>query len=303
MYRQIDTGTWDDPWFAEINPDAKLLFLYMLTNRRSTAAGVFEITLRAMSFETGMDTKRVTAALESISTRVRWWPEHQTIWVRNFLRHQAPSPNLFKSAWNEMLPQPEKIRDEVGVTYPLLTDDNPPPETKEEIQALMEGYAKGSQRVPDGSRKTSLDKSSTSLEETSRLEGDADAPTPPKPRASRLPDDFAVTDDMREWARSEGATDRLIDFETDKFRDYWPTVPGQKGVKLDWGKTWKNWIRRAISDAPAGTLRRVGDDDNPYAGRFNPMTSMTPEEKAAYNQALAEAIKCDEEAERQRRAG
>ena len=49
MKRMIDTGTWDDPWFAELDPDAKLLFLYLLTNRRSTAAGVFEITARAMS--------------------------------------------------------------------------------------------------------------------------------------------------------------------------------------------------------------------------------------------------------------
>ena len=28
-----------------------------------------------------------------------------------------------------------------------------------------------------------------------------------------------------------------------KFVDYWDAQPGQKGVKLDWHKTWRNWVR------------------------------------------------------------
>ena len=29
----------------------------------------------------------------------------------------------------------------------------------------------------------------------------------------------------------------------DNFRDYWIAVPGQKGKKLDWTATWRNWVR------------------------------------------------------------
>ena len=29
----------------------------------------------------------------------------------------------------------------------------------------------------------------------------------------------------------------------DRFRDYWQSVPGQKGTKLDWFATWRNWVR------------------------------------------------------------
>lgn len=87
----------------------------------------------------------------------------------------------------------------------------------------------------------------------------ADAPTPPVPpatktRGTRLPDDFAVTDDMRDWARSKGATDELIDRETEKFREWWPAQPGAKGVKVDWVLTWKTWIRRQLEQAgPPGS--------------------------------------------------
>lgn len=183
MYRQVDTGTWDDPWFAELDPDAKLLFLYMLTNRRSTAAGVFEITLRAMSFETGLDTKRVNRALELISSRVEWWPEHQIVWVKNFLRHQAVSPKFYTSAWNEMREMPDEIRQSVGLHYPILTRSEPPPDNKEDIQALLIPYPKGMDTVSKPSRKTST-RPRTRPVQASSLEDGADAPSPPDPEPS-----------------------------------------------------------------------------------------------------------------------
>lgn len=30
-----------------------------------------------------------------------------------------------------------------------------------------------------------------------------------------------------------------------EFRDYWISVPGQRGVKLDWFATWRNWVRNS----------------------------------------------------------
>jgi hypothetical protein len=37
----------------------------------------------------------------------------------------------------------------------------------------------------------------------------------------------------------------------DEFRDYWISVPGSKGVKLDWLATWRNWIRRSKPSTPS----------------------------------------------------
>ena len=53
-------------------------------------------------------------------------------------------------------------------------------------------------------------------------------------RASRLPDTW--------HPRAEDGIDNQ---ELAKFRDYWKAVPGQKGVKLDWDATWRNWLRTA----------------------------------------------------------
>jgi uncharacterized protein YdaU (DUF1376 family) len=35
----------------------------------------------------------------------------------------------------------------------------------------------------------------------------------------------------------------------DGFKDYWVSVAGQKGVKLDWSATWRNWIRNQKTSA------------------------------------------------------
>lgn len=36
-----------------------------------------------------------------------------------------------------------------------------------------------------------------------------------------------------------------LKLETHSFRDYWHSVAGAKGKKLDWDATWRNWIRNA----------------------------------------------------------
>jgi len=60
----------------------------------------------------------------------------------------------------------------------------------------------------------------------------------------RLPDDFALTGEMRAWARQH-APHVDADRELDRFCDYWRSKPGRDGRKLDWRLTWNNWMRTA----------------------------------------------------------
>jgi hypothetical protein len=63
-------------------------------------------------------------------------------------------------------------------------------------------------------------------------------------RGTRIPPDFALGDDLMAWAK---ATKPKVDVfaQTAAFKDYWEAIPGAKGVKLDWVKTWRNWIRNS----------------------------------------------------------
>ena len=60
----------------------------------------------------------------------------------------------------------------------------------------------------------------------------------------------------KDWLPSRGDIDAIAEqcpgldtqAEHPAFVDYWVAVPGQRGVKLDWSATWRNWMRRKFQD-------------------------------------------------------
>ena len=60
-------------------------------------------------------------------------------------------------------------------------------------------------------------------------------------KASQIPDDFSVTEDMRSWA-TEKHPQVDIDKATLNFIDYWKSKP-KDNKQLDWTRTWQRWIR------------------------------------------------------------
>ena len=69
---------------------------------------------------------------------------------------------------------------------------------------------------------------------------------PARTRGHRLPEGWMPDINVVEAMRQEFPwTDReWFRQQHDEFVDYWIAVPGQRGVKLDWNATWRNWIRR-----------------------------------------------------------
>ena len=61
-------------------------------------------------------------------------------------------------------------------------------------------------------------------------------------RGSRLPADWVPDSELAEWSKAE-RPDLELRKVLMEFRDYWIAQPGQKGVKLDWNATWRNWVR------------------------------------------------------------
>lgn len=80
------------------------------------------------------------------------------------------------------------------------------------------------------------------------------------PAGSRLPADWSLPPEWREWAEAERPE---VDpgHEAAKFADHWHAAAGAKGRKADWKATWRNWIRRA--DAPRGNARAGPNGQRP----------------------------------------
>jgi hypothetical protein len=77
---------------------------------------------------------------------------------------------------------------------------------------------------------------------------------PPADRATRVPDDFAPSDDLVAWGKDLGFTETaLIDIAAE-FVDYWRAKPGKDGLKRDWNATFRNWVRK---EDPAKRNRKL----------------------------------------------
>ena len=63
-------------------------------------------------------------------------------------------------------------------------------------------------------------------------------------KASRLPTDFQIPVDWKQWAKSE-RSDIDVEMEAESFKDYWSSKGGKEACKTDWLATWRNWVRRA----------------------------------------------------------
>lgn len=107
---------------------------------------------------------------------------------------------------------------------------------------------------------------------------DQGAPPPAAPReharkrGTRLPDDFAITDDLKTWF-AEKCPNIDGPRETEKFRNYWRAKSGKDATKVDWAATWKNWMLTAAERAGpsqrgpfTGANRHTSQrHDNPFA--------------------------------------
>jgi len=61
-------------------------------------------------------------------------------------------------------------------------------------------------------------------------------------RGARLPANWKPDSELAEWSKTE-RPDLDLRKVFAEFTDYWNSVAGSKGVKLDWNATWRNWVR------------------------------------------------------------
>lgn len=67
---------------------------------------------------------------------------------------------------------------------------------------------------------------------------------PADKRGSRLTDDWQPSDDMRKVAFELGFGDAALGVVVLEFKNYWTGKAGKEAVKLDWQKTFHNWMLR-----------------------------------------------------------
>lgn len=287
-----------------LSKDAKLLYFALLVEPTVNQAGVGALRERRWAKDTELTATEVGKALQELDAKYYVLVDEDTeeVLVRTIIRRDgvAEQPNLLWAACRaapllrsvrlrrvlaaelrKLPPKPPPTQGKNGRLYehpdPHATADAIDPAPSPD--PTLEGFDNGSQTVVEPFSNPSK---TEGFEKGSRTPGggggggstsrtaDVDfVPTAPRKRGTRIPDDFEPTPAMITWAR---ATTPDVDpkWATEKFADYWQSKAGKDALKIDWPKTWKNWMRTEQEQAARRRqprLHAVGHNDPAVTGQ------------------------------------
>ena len=96
--RSINTAFWSDTWIEDLEPEHKLLFLYLVTNDKTNMLGIYESSIKKIAFETGLNIETVSNGLKAFETVSKVKYINNYIILVNYMKHQNYNTNMKKSA-------------------------------------------------------------------------------------------------------------------------------------------------------------------------------------------------------------
>ena len=86
-YRQIHVSLWKDEWFLDLEPDEKLLFIYLFSNESTSLAGIYRLAFKVICFETGLTPEFVKKTLKKFDDDQKVYYDDGVVWVVNMRRY------------------------------------------------------------------------------------------------------------------------------------------------------------------------------------------------------------------------
>ena len=109
--RLVNCKFWDDKYTSNLDPIEKLLFLYFLTNPLTNIIGVYEIEIRRIAFDTGIDKEMVIKIIDRFTADDKIGYYDGYIVIKNFIKFQnEKSPNVKIGIENRIRELPEVLR-------------------------------------------------------------------------------------------------------------------------------------------------------------------------------------------------
>ena len=100
VYRSIETSLWDDPKVRQLPPHAKLLFVYLISNRHSHVSGIYILPAVLGQYDTGISSREWDTLCDTLSRPglARFDPSIDVVWVVNMFRYQGRGEKVERSA-------------------------------------------------------------------------------------------------------------------------------------------------------------------------------------------------------------
>ena len=92
--RYVNTHFWDDCYIGQLDPSEKLLFLYLLTNPLTNIAGIYEIKMNRIVYDTGFNQETAERILQRFERDGKILYRAGWVALKNFIKHQKQSPKI-----------------------------------------------------------------------------------------------------------------------------------------------------------------------------------------------------------------
>lgn len=96
--RGFDTAFWADPFVQGLPAEGKLLFAYLWTNSHCNQAGLYQVTVKTIAFETSLPEADIPGLLQMLEPKAVYYPDAELVWVKNFIKRQTKSPKFLVAA-------------------------------------------------------------------------------------------------------------------------------------------------------------------------------------------------------------
>jgi len=120
-FRTVNTKFWDDNWIIDLDPVEKLLFIYLLTNHTTNLAGIYELHIRKMAFDTGIEKDMVSKILQRFEKDKKVIYKNGWILICNFTKNQRYNPKMLKNVEKILGELPDWIKND-SVYIPYIKD-------------------------------------------------------------------------------------------------------------------------------------------------------------------------------------
>jgi hypothetical protein len=110
-YRIVKTKFWDDPYITSLDPNQKLLFIYLLTNSCTDISGAYEISIKKIEFDTQLGDSLIQAGVRLFEADEKMIYKDGWLFIPNFIKHQSLNPSVIKGILKSLENVPQWIRD------------------------------------------------------------------------------------------------------------------------------------------------------------------------------------------------
>ena len=131
IFRKVHTSFWSDPFIQDLTIEQRYFYLYILTNEQTKQCGIYEVSKKQISFDTGYSIDKVSTLLAYFinAGKIRYNEITKELAVGKWLKYNNSTSPTIKSCINKEF---ESVKDRVLIEYVCSMDTTSQEEQEQE---------------------------------------------------------------------------------------------------------------------------------------------------------------------------